>query len=165
MLLPMTQEGQQQLMVSRMSQETATHRKVREMHRALDDVRTSTAVLQADLGIHNNAQYSIYILLTLINPITAELLQMDTSKDRTTHKLQREAKTLLKQVMQSLDTTQHVILTIVLHSFKQSMQTHRKMSHHQTTKQREQNSQLGHTQYKEIPAYTQYSKYNNPCSV
>ena len=65
----MTQEGQQQLMVSRMSQETATHLKVREMHRALDDVRTSTAVLQADLGIHNNAQYSIYILLTLINPL------------------------------------------------------------------------------------------------
>ena len=82
---------------------------------------------------------------------------MDTSKDKTTHKLQREAKTLLKQVMQSLDTTQHIILTIVLHSFRQSMQTHRKMSHHQTTKQREQNSQLGHTQYKEIPAYTQYS--------
>ena len=66
MLLPMTQEGQQQLMVSRMSQETTTHRKVREMHRALDDVRTSTAVLQADLGIHNNARY---ILLTLINPL------------------------------------------------------------------------------------------------
>ena len=33
-----------------MSQETATHRKAREMYVALDEIRTSTNTLQANLG-------------------------------------------------------------------------------------------------------------------
>lgn len=54
-----------------------THSKVRDMQTALNEIRTSAATLQTNL---------------------ASLLDMDTTKDKKMHQLQKEGKLLLKQL-------------------------------------------------------------------